>query len=177
MAMLEEPHATWDKRYKQKHYSYRDSHQVQTQVLTALQTLGLAAQTPPSPLVLYLFGANARFINPNNWPQKGDTIGTSGQTRVMSCYAREVMVRCDQNCWVRFVSLNPDYIRFLGLGYTAQQLSAMGVPSTIMETENWIPMNDDITFYPTLGVTIIFRADTVQGTLNISVEGNVEGTE
>lgn len=175
MSLLEEFRATWDKRYKQKHYGYRDFHQVATQPVTALQALGLALQS--SPLVYYLFGANARVISVNNWPQAGDPIGASGQVRVMSCYAREIMVYCDQDCWVRFISLNPDYIRLISHGYTAAQIAAMGVPSTIMEAEHWIPMNDDVTFNPTLAVAMVFRADTVQGTLNISVEGNVEGTE
>ena len=73
MSLLESPQATWDKRFKQKHYSYRDSYPDPldatqtgtTMVLTATQALALFATQAALAIpgtVYYPFGYNAR-----NW--------------------------------------------------------------------------------------------------------------
>lgn len=159
--------ASWLKRYLQRHYAYRDSHRKTTTVLTALQALGLYAQSSAS--VLYVFGTNARTINIRNWPLQGD------HGWALSCYAREVMFLCDQDVWVRLISINPEYLRQyvvnLGGGPT---VTAQGV---IVETEVFIPLNTMVTLHPTLGYAVVFRADSVTGTLDITVEGNVEGSD
>lgn len=193
MSVLESPQATWDKRFKQKHYSYRDSQSASTVVLTEIQELVLfaaeaAAGVPGT--VYYPFGYNAR----NNaltgsifrWPQgpqlpafaeaTGDyasgVIAPRGQ-----CYAREVMVYVTEATWIRFVSLNPIYLTLLAQGYTVARIAAMGVSSTITEVEHYVARRDKDTFYPTYGAAIVFRADETAGTIYISAEGNVEGGE
>jgi len=174
MSLYEAPEATWDKRFKQKHYSYRDSHAIATTVLTIPQELVLLAAA--STTVLYTFGANARAISKFNWPNTGDyasgTVGPRGQ-----CYAREVMVYVTEATWLRFISLNPIYLTLLAQGYTAAQITAMGGSSIITEVEHYVARRDKDTFYPTYGTAIVFRADTVAGTIYISAEGNVEGGE
>jgi len=174
---MEELRGTWDKRFKQRHYSYRDSHHYATTVLTELQSLALLAQLNPS--VYYPFGTNARLINPMNWPASTDFINRGDGTILtrMQCYAREVMVYVTQDTWVRFISLNPVYLILLAQGYTATQIAAMGVTATLTEVEHFMAENEKDTFYPTYGVAIVFRADSMPGEIHISAEGNVEGSE
>ena len=194
MSVLESPQATWDKRFKQKHYSYRDSQSASTVVLTEVQELVLftaEALLPSGPwTVYYPFGYNAR----NNaltgsifrWPQgpqlpafaesTGDyASGTIAPRK--QCYAREVMVYVTEATWIRFVSLNPIYLTLLAQGYTVARIAAMGVSSTITEVEHYVARRDKDTFYPTYGAAIVFRADETAGTIYISIEGNVEGGE
>lgn len=157
--MSEEPRATWEKRFFQRHYSYRDYYQTTTSVLTAEQALALFAQQDPS--VFYVFGTAAKMISVDNWPN--------------NCYAREVLLYCSQDAWVRLISINPAYVQeavlqaFTGVAPTKSQ--------TILEVEMFLPANTYMRFYPTYGYGIVFRADTVAGTLRIWVEGNVEGGE
>ena len=158
----EEPKATWDKRFKARHYSYRDSHSA---------TTGL-----PTPPATYTFGTNARAISRWNWPALGDYTTLPGAP-TMQCYAREVKVLCTEDCWIIFVSMNPRYITLLTTGYTTAQITALGVPATITEVAQFIPADDEITFYPTYGTAIVFYQDTASGTIYISAEGNVEGGE
>lgn len=183
MSVYEAPQASWDKRFKQRHYSYRDSHSASTVVLAEASELVLfAAQalTNAPGTVYYPFGYNAR----NNaltgtrfrWPQTGDyasgAIGPRSQ-----CYGREVMVYVTEATWIRFVSLNPIYLTLLAQGYTAAQITGMGVTSTITEVEQYIARRDKDTFYPTYAAAIVFRADETAGTIYMSIEGNVEGGE
>ena len=186
MALYEEPKATWDKRYKQKHYAYRDFEQRATRVLTAAEIAAinvlinsyvtnptsanwgallayLALLIPPVGGIVYLFGTNASAISTVNWPT--------------GCYGREVMVNCDQDVWVRIVSVNLYYLALKAAGKTDAEIATLGIPQTIIEAEEFIPKGAYITFYPTLGAAIIFRADSVAGTLNVWIEGNVEGTD
>ena len=191
--LFESTQATWEKRFMQKHYSYRDSHSVETVVLVELAELGLlvaeaAAGVPGT--VYYPFGYNAR----NNaltgsifrWPQgpqpptfaestrdyASGLIGPRGQ-----CYARDVMVYVTEDTWIRFISLNPIYLTLVAQGYTAAQIDAMGVLQVITEVEHFVAAGDKDTFNPTYGTAIVFRADTVAGMIYISAEGNVEGGE
>jgi len=183
MALFEDSEATWDKRFKQRHYSYRDSHSATTLVLIELQELGLLAAEAVAGVpgtVYYPFGYNARndAITGSifRWPHLGDyasgTVGPRGQ-----CYARQVSVYVTQDTWIRFVSLNPIYLTLIAQGCTVAQIAAMGVSQIITEVEHFIATNARDTFYPTYGSAIVFRADTVQGTIHISAEGNVEGGE
>ena len=194
MSVLESPQATWDKRFKQKHYSYRDSHSASTVVLIELQELALFAAEallPNGPwTVYYLFGYNARTWttgvpaltnagvvgSKHAWPNIGEyasgAVGPRGQ-----CYAREVMVYVTEDTWIRFVSLNPIYPTLIAQGYTAAQIAAMGVPQVITEVEHFVAKRDKDTFYPTYGTGIVFRADSAPGTIRIAIEGNVEGGE
>ena len=168
MALFEAPEATWDKRFKQRHYSYRDSHSVAT---------GL---DPTAAAATYIFGTNARTApilgSIFRWPNVGDyaagTVGPRGQ-----CYAREVMVYVTQDTWVRFISLNPIYLTLLAQSYTVAQIAAMGVSQVITEVEHFVGAGDKDTFYPTYGTAIVFRADAIAGMIYISAEGNVEGGE
>ena len=180
MALFEAPPSTWEKRFMQRHYSYRDSQSAATVVLTALQELGLFATEallPAGPwTVYYPFGFNARLISRFNWPNAGDyasgVIAPRGQ-----CYAREVMVYVTQDTWVRFVSLNPIYLTLIAQGYSTGQIAAMGVSQVIMEVEHFVAQNEKDTFYPTYATAIVFRADSAAGMIYISAEGNVEGGE
>ncbi len=193
MSVLESPQATWDKRFKQKHYSYRDSHSVATVVLAELAELGLlvteaAAGVPGT--VYYPFGYNAR----NNaltgsifrWPHgpqpptfaeatrdyASGAVGPRGQ-----CYAREIMVFVTEDTWIRFISLNPIFLTLVAQGYSVAHIAAMGVSAAITEVEHFVAADDKDTFYPTYGTAIVFRAATVAGMIYISAEGNVEGGE
>jgi len=201
MSVLESPQATWDKRFKQKHYSYRDSYPDPldatqtgtTLVLTATQALALFATqalTNAPGTVYYPFGYNARnwtTVVPAltaagvagskfAWPNFGDyasgIVGPRGQ-----CYAREVMVYVTEDTWIRFISLNPIYMTLVAQEYTVAQIAVMGVPQVITEVEHFVAAGDKDTFYPTYGTAIVFRADTVAGTIYITIEGNVEGGE
>lgn len=188
MSIFEELASTWEKRFMQRHYSYRDSHNSPTVVLTADQALGLMAQT--SAAVLYTFGTNARTwttaipalaaagIGGSRfaWPNMGDCASPNVCPRGQ-CYARNVMVYVTEDTWIRFISLNPIYGTLIAQGYTAAQIAAMGVTQTITEVEQFIGAGSLVTFYPTYGIAIVFRADTVAGMIYISVEGNVEGGE
>ena len=156
----EEPKATWDKRFKARHYSYRDFH---------------TATTGPSPTP-YVFGTNARVTSRWNWPQLGDFPTLPGPP-TMQCYAREVKVLCTEDCWILFVSVNPRYIQFLATGYTAAQIAALGVPATITEVAQILPADDETTFYLTYGTVIVFYQNTASGTIYIWCEGNTEGGE
>lgn len=153
MAFLEESRATWEKRYSQRHYNYRDYHEGAT---------GLAPAT-------YVFGTNARAISVNNWPALGDW------ATAMTCYAREVTVHCDQDVFVRIISVNPEYLEQAVLQATIGTVPT--APQFITEVEQVAPMGAFITFYPTYGVSILFRRVTVSGTVRIWIEGNVEGTD
>jgi len=199
MSLFEAQEATWDKRFKQKHYSYRDAHPMlpnqtgTTFVLTATQALVLFATqalTNAPGTVYYPFGYNARnwttgiaaLTNAGvagskfAWPNIGDyasgTVAPRGQ-----CYAREVMVFVTQDTWIRFISLNPIYLTLIAQGYTAAQIAAMGVSQVITEVEHFVAKRDKDTFYPTYGTAIVFRADSVAGMIYVSAEGNVEGGE
>lgn len=202
MTILESPESTWEKRFMQKHYSYRDSHSAATV---------LFAPSPPAPIspeaqslalfaaqaalavpgtVYYPFGYNARnwtsgiaaltnagivgsrFAWPNMGEYASGTLGERGQ-----CFAREVLVYITEDTWIRFISLNPIYLTLLAQGYTAAQIVAMGVPQVITEVEHFMAKRDKDTFYPTYGTAIVFRADSAVGTIRIAIEGNVEGGE
>ncbi len=194
MSVYEAPEATWDKRFKQKQYSYRDSQDAATVVLTELQSLALfAAETllPAGPwMVYYPFGYNARnwttgipaltnagiagskFAWPNIGEYASGTLAPRGQ-----CFARNVMIYVTEDTWIRFVSLNPIYPTLLAQGYTAAQITGMGVPQFITEVEHFVAEGDKDTFFPTYGTAIVFRADAAAGMIYISAEGNVEGGE
>ena len=182
-AILENPEATWNKRFMQRHYSYRDSHSASTLVLIELQELGLlaaeaAALVPGT--VFYPFGFNAR----NNaftgsifrWPNLGDYASGTTDPRGQ-CYAREVMVYVTQDTWIRFISLNPIYLTLIVQGYSVERIAAMGVPPVITEVEHFVAADDKDTFYPTYATAIVFRADSAEGMIYVSAEGNVEGGE
>jgi len=184
MTLFEDPEATWDKRFKQRHYSYRDSQSAATVVLLEIQELALFAAEallPAGPwTVYYPFGFNARTNALTGsifrWPNLGDyasgAVGPRGQ-----CYAREVMVYVTEDTWIRLVSLNPIYLTLLAQSYTAAQIAAMGVSQVITEVEHFVAGSDKDTFYPTYGSAIVFRADSAAGMIYISAEGNVEGGE
>ncbi len=201
MTILEAPEATWEKRFMQKHYSYRDSESATTIVLTELQALALfAAQvlTKAPGTVYYPFGYNARNWTSGvaaltaagvagskfAWPQgpqlpdfaesTGDyASGTKGPRN--QCYAREVTVYVVEETWIRFISANPIYATLLAQTYTPAQIAAMGVPQVIVEVEHFIAATERVTFYPTYALAIVFRADSAGEAIYISVEGNVEG--
>jgi len=188
MSIFEEISSTWEKRYMQKHYSYRDSHSSATVLfvppaLAEIQELALlateAAAGVPG-LVYYPFGWNARnnALTGNKfcWPNAGE-YASGTQAPRGQCYAREVMVYVTEDTWIRFISLNPIYLTLVAQNYTAAQIAAMNVPQVITEVEHFVAADDKDTFYPTYGVSIVFRAATVAGMIYISVEGNVEGGE
>lgn len=177
--MSEEPRATWDKRFKARHYSYRDFHAVPTtvtlEILALAQALADLVAGLTSTAFLYIFGTNAlATINPYTLalpiPQAYGAIAWPTQ-----CYAREVKVLCTQDAWVKIVSLNPEYLRQATLqGFTKVVPTA---PMLIFEREMFLPANEEITFYPTYGYALVFRGNTVAGTLYAWVEGNTEGDE
>lgn len=194
MSFFEAGNSTWEKRFMQRHYSYRDAHNASTVVLTEAQELGLLASEallPNGPwTVYYPFGYNARKDaltgSKFRWPQgpqpptfaeaTGDY--ASGKTAPRGqCYAREVMVYVTEDTWIRFISLNPVYLILLAQGYKASKIEAMEVSQTITEVEHFIAKRDKDTFYPTYATSIVFRADSTAGTIYISAGGNVEGGE
>ena len=202
MSIYEEQQATWDKRFKQRHYSYRDSQSAVTVLFPTLpaplpspeaqELVAFATQalTNAPGTVYYPFGYNARnwttgiaaLTNAGvagskfAWPNIGDyasgTVAPRGQ-----CYAREVMVFVTQDTWIRFISLNPIYLTLIAQNYTAAQIAVMGVSQVITEVEHFVAKRDKDTFYPTYGTAIVFRADSVAGMIYISAEGNGEGGE
>lgn len=199
--MSEEMSATWEKRYMQRHYNYRDMYPSPldttqlgvTLVLSATQTLALFAiqsLTEAPGTVYYPFGYNARnwvTVLPAltaadiagskfAWPNVGE-YASGTQTPRSQCYAREVMVSVTEDTWIRFISLNPVYLTLRAQLYTEEQIDAMKVPKFIVEVEHFVAQNDKDTFYLTYGVAIVFRADSAMGTIYVSIAGNVEGDE
>ncbi len=212
MTILEAPDSTWEKRFMQKHYSYRDSHSAATVLFTpsppapispeAQSLVAFAAQAALAVpgTVYYPFGYNARNWatvvaeltaagvagSRFAWPQgpqpplfaeatrdyASGTVGPRGQ-----CYAREVLVYVTEDTWIRFISLNPIYLTLLAQGHSSTHIAALNVPMVITEVEHFVAKRDKDTFYPTYGTAIVFRADSVVGTIRISIEGNVEGGE
>ncbi|GAG67221.1 unnamed protein product [marine sediment metagenome] len=168
MSILEAFASTWEKRFMQRHYSYRDSHAV------------LTGFDPTVATASYTFGTNARTNVPLGsifrWPNAGDYASGTTDPRGQ-CYARSVMVYVVEDTWLRFISLNPIYGTLIAQGYTAEQIVVMGVPITITEVEHFLAAGDKDTFYLTYGVAIGFRAATALGMIYISIEGNVEGGE
>lgn len=166
--MSEDPYSTWTKKYTQNHYSYRDYATLTTLILTEAQATALALQQ--SPLTYYAFETNARAklnlltglpYGLANWPA--------------NCYARDILFLCDQNAWVSIISVNSEYVRQAVLQAFAKVLPTAS--PTIIECEMYIPANQFMRFHPTLGLALIFRADTVGGILRVWSEGNVEGGE
>lgn len=155
----ETPRGTWEKRFQQSHYSYRDYH---TATVSAV----------PTP---YTFGENARNAALGgtiyNWPALNDWVGS------FPCFGREVTLLCTQDVLINLISLNPYYLIRLNQRATVEQIAAEGIPQTITEIATLIPQNTLLTFLPTYGVSIVFYHPALAGTLNIWIEGNVEGTE
>jgi len=188
MSIFEALASTWEKRFMQQHYSYRDSHSATTVLFVPpafaeAQELALLATEAVAGVpgtVYYPFGFNARNNaltgNRFRWPNMGDCASPNVCPRGQ-CYAREVMIYVTEDTWVRFISLEPIYLTLLAQGYTVAQIAVMGVTQTITEVEHFLAADDKDTFYPTYGIAIVFRADTAAGTIYISVEGNVEGGE
>ena len=204
MSLFEAPAATWEKRLMQKHYNYRDSNypsgpnttvlfagsapQIQSQLMALYAAEAVLPNGPWT--VYYPFGYNARNWTTAvpaltaaglagtkcAWPNAGEfASGTVGER--VQCYAREVMIYVTEDTWVRFVSLNPIYITLLAQQSTTEQIAVMGCPQLIIEVEHFVAAGDKDTFYPTYGVSMIFRADSVAGSIYISAEGNAEGGE
>ncbi len=200
---MEETIYTWEKRFMQKHYSYRDSHSAATvlfipsppaPISPEAQSLLLAAAEallPTGPwTVYYPFGYNARTNaltgSKYRWPQGpqpptfAEATGDYASGTIIpraQCYAREVLVYVTEDTWIRFVSLNPIYLTLLAQGYSFERIAVLGVPMLITEVEHFVAEGDKDTFFPTYGTAIVFRADSAAGMLYISVEGNVEGGE
>lgn len=157
----EENLSTWDKRFKQRHYSYRDFHREVTVV-------GSSSDDYSS----YVFGTNARAINFRNWPRSTD------YATAVDVYAREIKLVCTvQDCWFRFVCLNPRYLTLLNQGYTATEITDMGVTQYITEVWQQLLAEDEVTFYPTYGYSIDFYYAVAGANIYIYVEGNAEGGE
>ena len=191
---LEEPYWTTQKRFLDKHYSYRDSLEATTQVLNVLQLATLNAliariktsytTIPAIPLqvlgvatrygIYYTFGTNAQAIDMHAWPYAGDKIGPSQSA--FQTYAKEVSIICTQAAYVRLVSLNPEYLRLAAKA--AYIKGPINVPQYNIEVEQYVAANNQpLTLKPTYGLGIIYRAATVAGTLHVAIEGNVEGHE
>lgn len=180
MSILEEPRATWEKRFEAKHYSYRDFHRPATVVMSGVPNALLdptgevdafSRFTALNTTVYYIFGNNARGNSPANWPRLGD------HEYARTAYAREVLVMCDEDCWIRFVCMNPEYVR------QAVLAAATGVaPSASMliyEEPMFIEAGVYMRFFLTYGYAVVYWAapSGVAGTLSIWCEGNAEGGE
>ena len=168
MSIQEEFRATWDKRYKQAHYGYRDFAAVATMVLPSATALGMGLAQ--NALVYYSFGANAQLV-----VNLATGIPYGVANYPANCYARDVLFLCTQNAWVRFISVNPEYAKQV----IAQALTKV-VPTAspvIVEAEEYIPQGGFMRFHPTMAVAMIYRADTVMGTLDAWIEANAEGSE
>lgn len=190
MALFEAPIGSWENRYNADHYSYRDS-QSGTALFLGAGVLGemaeLALLATQAPLgvpgtVYYPFGYNAR----NNaltgaigrWPNLGDYgYATTSLVPRGQCYARAVKITVEADTWIRFISLNPLYTVLVNQFYSTALIASWGITTTITEVEQWIGAGDEATFYPTYGVALAYRANTADGNIYISMEGNVEGGE
>ncbi len=165
----EAPKAAQDKRFKARHYTYRDYY---------------SATTAAAPATAYTFGTNARAVNARNWPLIGDT-RLSTEIEAQNTYARSVMIQCTEDAMFIMISLNPRYIRlyarYLAEGLTAAQavakLSGQSISQTITEVPQFIPAAAMITFYPTLGAAMTHFLVTAAGTIRVWIEGNSEGSE
>ncbi len=164
----EEPRASQDKRFKARHYSYRDF---------------VSATTTAVP-VSYTIGTTARAVNARNWPMLGDT-RLSTEIPAQNTYARSIMVQCTQDAWIIISSINPRYIRLyvrylaegLSVAQSVARLAGQGISLTITETPMFIPQVAILTFRPTLGAAVTYYMNTVTGTIRLWIEGNTEGSE
>lgn len=153
---FESNEATWDKRFKAKHYSYRDF---------------MRDTTTTSTLETYVFGTNARAISNYNWPTLGDW------TLAVNTYARSVMIQATTDTWIRLVSVNPYYLLLINQGYSTAEITGRGITQYINEVEQIIPTGAMVTFYPTYGYSIEYRFVAITGTIYVFIEGNGEGNE
>jgi len=162
LAVYEDPQATWEKAFFSRHYAYRDFHSAATGAVPAT----------------YVFGTNTRAISKWNWPQAGDIPpGTIPGGRRMPCYAREVKVLCTEDAWIVLTSINPDYVRMVEMDYTAEQIAAYGIPAYLVEVPQYLPADEQITWYPKYAVSVAWYMATVPGVIYVWCEGNVEGGE
>ena len=190
MAFSQSQSGAWENRYNADHFSYRDS-QSGTALFLGAGVLGEAAElallatqaalgVPGT--VYYPFGYNARNNaltgNINRWPNLLD-YGYPTQSLVPrgQCYARSVAITVDTDTFVRFISLNPLYTILLNQFYSVDLIESWGISSTITEVEQFIGGGNSMTLYPTYAVALAYRAQTANGTINIAIEGNVEGGE
>ncbi len=188
MALFEAPGASWESRLNATHYSYRDS-QSGTALFLGAGAVGIAVEAarlvtqaalgvPGN--VYYPFGYNARTLTGaiERWPNLGD-YGYATQSLVPrgQCYARSVAITVDTDTWIRFISLNPLYTVLINQLYPEDLIESWGISSTITEVEQFIGGGNSMTLYPTYAVALVYRAQTADGTINIAIEGNVEGGE
>ena len=184
MAFSQSQLEAWGNRYNADHFSYRDSQSVTAYAMIELAELALLeTQDLAIPgTVYYPFGYNARNNVPlgsiERWPNLGD-YGYTTQSLVPrgQCYARSVAITVDTDTFVRFVSLNPLYTVLLNQLYSEDLIESWEISSTITEVEQFIGGGNSMTFYPTYAVALVYRAQTADGTINIAIEGNVEGGE
>lgn len=168
---LEQPHYTWMKRYQQRHYSYRDFHEATAIVTPTTYVFGTNARNPAA----IVFPVSGATLNPlatlYNWPYAAD-----GPQFGLGCFAREVkIVALDEDVWIRIISINPEYLE--EAVEQAATAPAPTVPQFITEIEQVIAAGEQITFYPTFGISILFRRVSLDGTIRIYAEGNIEGTD
>ena len=176
---------SFQKRFMATHYSYKDSQEITTSPLTEAFCLGYLTNPLTAGLVYYLFGTNARN-NPMTgsiyaWPWQTDPISPI-QPNIFQTYARKVSFRCTQDCYVRLVSLNPEYLRLAikqGYGIPITQVTQSIIEPEHMVLASTATVKNELTLYPTYGIAAIFRAPPagLAGTLYITAEGNVEGSE
>ncbi len=175
MSILESPEATWDKRFKQSHYSYRDFYSAAT------------GADPTATTATYFFGAASRAVNVRNWPAGvgSSFIATGDYTDARHCFARSVMVQCTQDAWIILTSLNPRWLkrynqyRYQELSHTVAvaRLVTDGISQTILEITTFIPKGSMITLNPTYGIAVTFWYVSETGTIRFWIEGNTEGRE
>lgn len=163
MALQQDSRASWEKANFASHYSYRDFH-------TAV--IALAPDT-------YVVGTNARAVAVGNWPAVGDW------TNALPAYGREVTFLCTTDVIVLLTCLNPRYLELLNsyayiegsVEKAIIRLEAEDIPQTLTETPMTLRAGNAYTFHPTYLTAITYYHPSQIGTLDICIEGSVEGKE
>jgi len=183
VSLDELPVYSFNKRHFSTHYSFFDFASLTTatgyvEVSALSAALVNIAAGATSGTTYYQFGTNARNkLNPGSTPIALQAYGTVNWPS--GCYARNVLMRCTQDCHIAFITANPEYLKeYVQQAATGGQKRATS-SALIYEKEFFLVAEDYVRRFPTYGYAMIFRAETAgtAGTLRVWIEGSVEGDE
>lgn len=108
-----------------------------------------------------------------------------------TCFARKVEIYCEEETYIRLISVNPLYLILLNQGNSQEELenipqtlaTELGldrgteIPQYVTEAEMTVPAKGILTLQPTLGVSLVYRYVSFAGDILVWIGGNVEGNE
>lgn len=112
-------------------------------------------------------------------PARGDAFGPNALTiGYPHCFARDVLCYTEHEAYIRFICLNPEFLRQAVIFARVPTQPVTAYPF-IWEQEKRVPDNQLRRYHPTYGLGIGFRTPVgvVPTVLEVDIEGNVEGSE